>query len=112
MPEPYQLTAGTAILRTSDGALIPPDPANHDYAEFLAWVAAGNTPDPAPVITLTPAQIALAQLQANDALMFRALELLIDVLLAKAVIVPTDFPPAVRAMYQARKALRTAAGVP
>jgi len=33
------------ILR-GDGATIPLDPANTDYAEFLAWQAAGNTPDP------------------------------------------------------------------
>jgi hypothetical protein len=27
---------------------IPPDPANRDYAAYLEWVAAGNTPEPAP----------------------------------------------------------------
>ena len=56
----YQLTTGTAILRTSDGAFIPPDPANVDFAAYLAWVAAGNTPDPAPTpeppVPLTPAE--------------------------------------------------------
>ena len=44
----YQLTTGTTILRTSDGAFIPPDPANRDFAAYLAWLEAGNTPDPAP----------------------------------------------------------------
>ena len=44
----YQLTTGTAILRLSDNAFIPPDPANTDYAAYLAWLEAGNTPDPAP----------------------------------------------------------------
>lgn len=49
MTAAYQLTSGTGILRTSDGAFIPPDPANVDYQTYLAWVAAGNTPDPAPI---------------------------------------------------------------
>ena len=26
---------------------IPDDPANRHYEEYLAWVAEGNTPDPA-----------------------------------------------------------------
>ena len=43
----YKLTNGGAILRTADQAYIPPDPANADYREYLAWQAAGNTPDPA-----------------------------------------------------------------
>jgi hypothetical protein len=56
----YQLTTGDTILRTSDGAFIPPDPANTDYAAYLEWVEAGNTPEPAPEpvapVELTPAE--------------------------------------------------------
>ena len=56
----YQLTTGTSILRLSDNAFIPPDPANTDYAAYLAWLEAGNTPDPAPEpvapVPLTPAE--------------------------------------------------------
>jgi len=44
----YQLTTTTSILRLTDNAFIPPDPANTDYAAYLAWLEAGNTPDPAP----------------------------------------------------------------
>ena len=56
----YQLTTSTTILRTTDGAFIPPDPANVDFATYLAWLEAGNTPDPAPTpvppVPLTPAE--------------------------------------------------------
>lgn len=45
----YQLTTGDTILRLADNAFIPPDPANTDYAAYLAWVEEGNTPEPAPV---------------------------------------------------------------
>jgi hypothetical protein len=44
----YQLTTGTSILRLSDGASIPADESNTDYAAYLEWLAAGNTPEPAP----------------------------------------------------------------
>jgi hypothetical protein len=56
----YQLTNGETIKRLSDNAFIPPDPANTDYAVYLEWLEAGNTPEPAPEppapVELTPAE--------------------------------------------------------
>ena len=44
----YQLTHSNMILRLSDDLWISPDPANIDYAAYLAWLDEGNTPEPAP----------------------------------------------------------------
>ena len=35
------------IKRLADNAFIPFDPANTDYQEYLKWLEAGNTPEPA-----------------------------------------------------------------
>lgn len=44
----YKLTDDPArIVRTAVGASIPEDPRNADWRAFQAWLAAGNTPDPA-----------------------------------------------------------------
>ena len=49
----YRLTQGASILRIQDNAWIPPDPANTDYQAYLAWLAEGNTPEPAPGTKVT-----------------------------------------------------------
>lgn len=64
-----------AIVRASDGAHIPADPANRDWRAYLDWCAAGNAPDgPEPAAaargTVTGDQWAIA---AHDLGLARAL---------------------------------------
>ena len=64
MAEDYKLTDNDTIIRIADGASIPGDPANRDYAEYLEWVEEGNTPDAADA---APDPTWLEKRQANVA---------------------------------------------
>ena len=60
----YQLTTSTSIIRLSDGATIPNDPGNRDYREYLGWLDAGNTPEPAPAPPAPPVLTTEQKLEA------------------------------------------------
>lgn len=67
----YKLTQSSFIIRTTDGAFIPADPANTDWQQYQQWLSEGNIPEPAdpipaPVITsVTMRQARLALLGAG-----------------------------------------------
>lgn len=43
----YDGTPSKSVIRITDNACIPFDPANTDYQEYLKWIAEGNQPIPA-----------------------------------------------------------------
>jgi hypothetical protein len=53
----FNLVEGNAVVRLSDNATIPFDPANTDYQEYLTWLAEGNEPEPADEASDEPSTV-------------------------------------------------------
>lgn len=97
----YKLTNTTSVIRTADGACIPADPDNYDYAAYLEWLEAGNTPDPYVAPPAPPKQLtsleyldlftSAEQLAVATAAMENAaVKLWYDRMLAASFITPAD----------------------
>lgn len=87
----YKLTPQGSVTRLSDGASIPADPANVDYAAYLAWVEAGGVPDPVdPPGTAEINAPILAKIAAIDTFLPRGVEDLINLLKLDVTKIPQE----------------------
>ena len=53
----YTLTSCSYVIRDVDNATIPNDPDNMDWQAYQDWLTAGNTPSPAPVVSMVPQSV-------------------------------------------------------
>ena len=74
----YQLAEHNTVHRLSDNAYIPKDDRNVDYQQYQQWLAAGNTPLPAPEPPKPPAPATAAEKLAAAGLTVEELKALLS----------------------------------
>ena len=74
----YKLTKYESILRIADDSLIPPDLNLQDYQQYLIWLEAGNTPEPADPIP-EPLELTPQEKLASAGLTVDELKLLLGI---------------------------------
>lgn len=110
----YKRTKTDTVRHIADGADIPADPGNADYADYITWLADGNTPAPAdPPDTKAEAQAEINNKERANMLPRVVREYLLGDFEAKALaagLLPTLLPAYVKikALDDQIKVLRAA----
>lgn len=104
MAKKYRLNDFGGVVLVARGQSIPEDERNHDWQQYIQWVADGNTPDPVPA---APAKSTAELLYDTDQQMIRVIDWLLEFIVTNGSL-PTlaDVPNKVKQLYQERKALR------
>lgn len=100
----YKLTPGGGVSEPAMKRAIPDDPKNRHWREYQAWLAEGNTPDPADV---PPPPTSQQILDMSDKKMIRAVDWLLEFVVTQGRL-PTlpDIPVQLKQLYLERKQAR------
>lgn len=104
----YQLKEN-GVIDTENNLHIPNSMSNIDWVAYQEWLSQGNTPDPLPP-PYVPTDADL--LGESDLKMIRAVDWLLQYLVANNVVQLADIPAPLKTLYLERKAQRQNVGSP